>query len=293
MGYMFSQVCNSLFKTSLKRNGAVPEKLFELNLASSTPFPVTCTIGFPSRKNLLYSFPKSAHLPKVPTKEAVDGIVAELEKTIEDMVDSKKYLADPNTYVKTILTWMFFLVIRRCFDFNLYLEDVNTNDEALKRPLNLWEFLTTVISKVWFFKLLIELRSRSERYFGVLENKKLSLNGFKDAEMDKLFSELCGGDYGIPAYASEGEIVILRQMNENEMLKKFIDTNKPWIRELHRKVSYGNYRLRYQYPYGNEISSYPVEVALSFKSPSFSDDRLGDWFGETGLEHPLSKLKKC
>ena len=292
MSYLFSRVCNSLFKTSLKRIGVVPEKLFELNLSPATPFPVICTIGFLTRKNLLYSFPNSAHLPKVPTKEEVDGLVAGLEKTMEDMIDSGKYLADPNAYVQTILTWMFFLVIRRCFDFNLYLRDVNPNDEVFKRQLNLWEFLTTVISKVWFFKLLIELRSRSERYFRVLENKKLSLNGFQDAEMDRLLSELRGGDYGVPAYASEGEIVILRVMNTDEMLDKFIDTNTRWIRELHRKVSYGNYRLRYQRPYGNKISSYPVEVALSFKSPSFLDDRLGDWFGETGLEHPFSKLRK-
>jgi len=231
-------------------------------------------------------------LPKIPTKEDVDKLVAELEKTIEDMIDARKYLADPNIFVQTILTWLFFLVIRRCFDFNLYLQDVNPNDEVFKRQLNLWEFLTTVISKVWFFQLLVELRIRSETYFRVLENIKVSLNEFKDAEMDKLLSELREGDYGVPAYASEGEIVILRVMNADEMLDTFIDTDKQWIRDLHRRISYGNYRLRYQYPYGCKISSYPVEVALSFKSPSFLDDHLGDWFGETGLKHPFSKLKK-
>lgn len=292
MNYIFSRVCNALFKTSLKRLGVVSDKLFELNLASVTPFPVICTIGFLTGKNLLYSFPNNMCLPKIPTKENVDELVAKLEKIIEDMIDSRKYLADPNTYVQTILTWMFFLVIRRCFDFNLYLQDVNPNDEVFKRQLNLWEFLTTVISKVWFFELLVELRSRSETYFRVLENMKLGLNGFQDAEMDKLLSELRGGDYGVPAYASEGEIVILRVMNADEMLDTFIDTNKQWIRDLHRRVSYGNYRLRYQYPYGCKISSYPVEVALSFKSPSFLDDHLSDWFGETGIEHPFSKLKK-
>jgi hypothetical protein len=276
----------------LKRLGVVPEKLFELNLASAKPFPVMCTIGFVTEKNLLYSFPNSKRLPKVPTKEDIDKLVAELEKTIKDMTDSRKCLADPNIYVQTILTWMFFLVIRRCFDFNLYLQDVNLDDEVFKRQLNLWEFLTTVISKVWFFELLVELRSRSETYFRVMENMKLGLNRFQDAEMDKLLSELRGGDYGVPAYASEGEIVILRVINADEMLDTFIDTNKQWIRDLHRRVRYGNYRLRYQYPYGCKISSYPVEVALSFKSPSLLDDRLGDWFGETGLEHPFSKLKK-
>jgi hypothetical protein len=291
MNYIFSRVCNALFKTSLKRLWGAHE-LFELNLTSATTFPVICRIGFITGKNLLYSFPNSMRSPKIPKKEDVDELVTELEKAIEDMIFSKKYLADPNNYVQTILTWMFFLVIRRCFDFNLYLRDVNPNDEVFKRQLNLWEFLTTVISKVWFFELLVELRSRSEAYFRVLENMKLGLNEFKDAEMDKLLSELRGGDYGVPAYASEGEIVILRVMNADEMLGTFIDTNKPWIRDLHKIVSYGNYRLRYQYPYGCKISSYPVEVALSFKSPSFLDDHLGDWFGETGLEHPFSKLKK-
>jgi len=292
MNYIFSRVCNALFKTSLKRLGVASDKLFELNLVRATPSPVICTIGFLTGKNLLYSFPNSMRLPKIPTKEDVDKLVAELEKTIEDMIDARKYLADPNIFVQTILTWLFFLVIRRCFDFNLYLQDVNPNDEVFKRQLNLWEFLTTVISKVWFFQLLVELRIRSETYFRVLENIKVSLNEFKDAEMDKLLSELREGDYGVPAYASEGEIVILRVMNADEMLDTFIDTDKQWIRDLHRRISYGNYRLRYQYPYGCKISSYPVEVALSFKSPSFLDDHLGDWFGETGLKHPFSKLKK-
>ena len=289
---MFSRICNALFKTRLKRLGVALDKLFELNLASATPFPVVCTIGFLTRKNLLYSFPNSVRLPEIPTKEEVDGLVAELEKTIEYMINSGKCLSDSNTYLQTILSWMFFLVIRRCFDFNLYLQDVNPDDEVFKQQLNLWEFLTTVISKVWFLKLLIELRSRSERYFRVLKNIELSLNRFQDAEMDRLLSEIHEGDYGIPAYASEGEIVILRVMNAGEMLDSFIDTSKQWIIELHGKVSYGKYRLRYQHPYGNEISSYPVEVALSFKSPSFLGDRLGDWFGETGLEHPFSKLRK-
>lgn len=287
--YIFSQVCNALFKTPLKRLG---DKLFELNLASAKPFPVTCRIGFLTEKNLLYSFPNSRYFPKIPTKEDLDKVIAELEENIQDMIDYKKHLVDSHAYLRTILTWLFFRVIRRCFDFNLYLQDVNLNDKVFKRQLNLWEFLTTIISKVWFFKLLIELRSRSETYFKVLENMKLDLNEFQDAEMDKLLSELQGGDYGTPAYASEGEIVILRLMNADEMLNTFIDTNKQWIIDLHKRVSYGNYRLRYQYPYGCEISSYPVEVALSFKSPSFLNDCLGDWFGETGLEHPFSKLKK-
>jgi hypothetical protein len=279
-----------LFKTPLRRREE-PDKLFELNIKSAIPSQVICMIGFPKKKNLVYSFPNSKDLPSLPKKEDVEQLITKLECELKDMTDSRNGL-DPCTYIRTILTWMFFIVIRKCFDFNLYIEDVNPDNEIFKRQLNFWEFLTVVISKVWFFKLLIELRNRSEQYFRILGNIELDLSEFQDAEMDKLLSELSGEDYGVPAYASEGEIVILRLMGSDDILCGFIDTSKQWIRDLHRKLSYGNYRLRYQYPYGREICSYPVEVALSFASPSFLDDKLGKWFGETGLEHPFFKLKK-
>lgn len=291
MGYAFSRVCNALFKTPLKKLDG-PCKLFELDIASAIPSPVICTIGFITKKNLLYSFPDSKDLPEIPTKEDVDKLVTKYEELLKDMVDSEKYNANLDVYVRTILTWMFFRVIHRCFDFNLYLQNINLNDEVFKRQLNFWEFLTSVISKVWFFKLLIELKGISKPYFKLLDNTELHLSEFQDTEMDRLLSALGGGNYGIPAYASKGEIVILRLMNSDDMLHNFVDTNKQWIKDLHHRISYGNYRLRYQYPYGCEISSYPVEVALSFASPLFLNDGLCNMFGETGLEHPFSKLKK-
>lgn len=291
MSYVFSRVCNSLFKTLLKKLDG-PDKLFELNIASAVPSQVICTIGFHTKKNLLYLFPDSKDLPEIPTKEDVDKLITKYEESLKDMVDSEIYVAQLDVYVRTILTWMFFKVIRRCFDFNLYLRDINLNDDIFKRQLNVWEFLTSVISKVWFFKLLLELRSSSEPYFKLLNKMELHLSEFRDTQMDKLLKELSGGDYGIPAYASEGEIIILHIINSCDMLCGFIDTDKEWIRDLHRKISYGNYRLRYQYPYGCEISSYPVEVALSFASPLFLNDGLSNWFRETELEHPFSELKK-
>ncbi len=281
-----------MFKTPLRRLGAERSLRYELAIAT-TERPIVCGIGFDTGKNLLYSFHGYPNLPRIPSKEQMDKQIKRLEGEMELIRGSQSYVAEASRYLNLVLTCLYFITIRRCFDFDLYPDLISAEEPMVERNLNLWEFLTVVISKVWFFHLLVELRDKAEKYFENAEIPGESMDRFRDEDMDRLLTALDGDPaFGIPAYASEGEVVILRTIDKDEMIRGFVATDKEWIEKLHTKLSYGKYWLRYQCPYGSKISSYPAEVVLSFRSPSFLDDRLGDWFGKTGLEHPLSKLQK-
>lgn len=255
----------------------------------SSPCAKTCRIEIKSDQNVMFHFLDTYKFPVTPSIKEIDEFLREQKAILTNWVDKKWYEKHPSTFLQNLLKWMFFFTIRRIFDFTwaLWIEEKKAKHlEELyslqPNEFHFWELITNIISKVWFFRLIIELKMKTKGYVSILndliEHKKLDVE--RNPLIDQILNELekHDMDLGLPIYASEGEVVILRKFEENEIYKGFVDRSQKWFIALENVLKKYGYILTYQDPYGIEIDHFPIEVCLSFKSEKFKGDGMPVFF---------------
>lgn len=257
--------------------------------AFAYPHAKTCCVEIGSEKNVLFHFGDTYHFHATPKIQDVDAFLKNEEELLRKWINKGQYHKDPKTFLQMSLSWLFFKIIRRIFDFTwgVWVEEKEARRleemyKAQKDKFYFWDLVTNLVSKVWFFKMIIELKRESQKYVSILadlqKNEKLSL---VDKQLiNKIMKKLQKYQIrlGSPAYASEEEIVMVREFQEQEIERGFADRNKMWFKILQKILGQMGYSLRYQYPYGNDIDHFPIEICLSFTSEKFKGDGLGRLF---------------
>ena len=249
------------------------------------PYAKLCRIEARSEGNVLYHFLNNYKFPTIPTIEWLDSFLKEREDIMSKWTDDKWHYKDPNTYLKIFQQWMFLAIIRRTFDFNVLLKEKDIKAlvklfHSYPEEFRFWECITILISKVWFFDLICELKERSKTYISAIDalvdEKKLDVH--PDSLINEVFIKVEKTDknLGFPVYASNGEVVFIREFKQNEISKGFIDRKQEWFEILGNILD--GYVLRYQWPFGTKISDYLLEICMSFKSDKFKGNGLPDYF---------------
>jgi hypothetical protein len=290
---VFGSILNDIFRicgklSFLKKRDRILRADFDLPVEEFLyPSAKICRIEARSEGNVLYHFLEPYDFQGTPTIEWLDNFLCEREEGLSKWVSNNWHHKSPETYLKLFKEWMFLKIVRRTFDFNVFLrEDELANLEKVyglcQDEFRFWECITNLISKIWFFELIVELGKKSEEYAAatncLLEEKELVLK--VDPIMNDVSNSLgkLGANMGFPVYASIGEIVLLRSFDETEISNGFIDTKSGKFATIAETLAQKGYRVRYQWPFGSKIDKYPVEICLSFKSGSFKGDGLPDYF---------------
>jgi hypothetical protein len=202
----------------------------------------------------------------------LDGYLKEREELLSSWATSKWHYSSPEAYLEIFKEWMFLTMVRRKFDFNVFLTNEEL-DNVVKvfnvRPdeFRFWECITNLISKIWFFEFIIELRNRSKGYVttinALIEEGKFSM--LADSLLSNIFNGIGNieANLGFPVYASTGEVVFLRSFEDKEIFNGFLDRKNRWFLALAELLSREGYSLRYQWPFGTYIKSYPIDICLS------------------------------
>jgi len=253
-----------------------------------SPSAKTCRVEARSEGNVLYHFLDTFHFPGTPTIEWLDGYLKERKELLSKWVANKWHQVSPKTYLELFKEWMFLAIVRRKFDFNVFLTDEEFDNvvevfNVCPGEFHFWECITNLISKIWFFELIVELSNNSRDHVAainsLIEEELFALQ--TDALLNRIFDDIekINGNVGFPVYASEGEIVFVRSFEADEISKGFLlDTKAEWFLTLSGLLSEKGYSLRYQWPFGTAIKGYPVDICLSFKSHTFKGDGLPDYF---------------
>ena len=280
------RICGTL--TSKKKIYQVLYAIFDFPIEDfAYPHTKVCQIEARSEGNVLYHFLDNYRFPTTLTIEWLDAFLKEREDILSKWINEKWHYKDPKTCLKILQTWMFLTIIRRTFDFNVFLKEKDI--EALVRvfhscpeELRFWECITILISKVWFFDLIFELKARTKDYTAAIKDlvkeKKLDIQA--DPLISEIFTEIEKTDVnlGFPVYATTGEVVFLRKFKQNEISNGIVDRTEEWFKILANILKKYGYVLRYQWPFGTKISGYPLEICMSFKSNEFKGNGLPDYF---------------
>ena len=270
--------------------GGVFQLFFDFPIGSfASPCAKTCRVEIKSDQNVMFHFLDTYKFSSTPSIKEIDDFLIERERILTNWIDKKWYEEHPSTFLKNLLKWMFFFTIRRIFDFTWGLWIEKKKAKHLKELYSLqpgefhfWELITNMISKVWFFKLIIELKRKTGTYVSILDDliKQKKLDIKRNPLMDQILNEMEKHemDLGLPVSTSKGEIVVLRQFEQNEISNRIVDKTQKWFIVLEKVLKKYGYSLTYQCPSGIDIDHFPIEICLSFKSEKFKGNGLPNIF---------------